>query len=160
LAQKFDESGALVDSQRWVDITGNGRVLGSQVSIDAGNGDYAFVAKDLSSAAPGSGGTTSDDGVSIDGDLNVLLTGFGKNDLLYIDQQDNRAPENDMTMSTFQGGNGHDKPLEYVGGAGGSSQDDVAQVNVQLESGLAISGFGLNQVAKDIQSTTGVVISG
>jgi hypothetical protein len=160
LAQKFDESGALVDSQRWVDITGNGRVLGSQVSIDAGNGDYAFVAKDLSSAAPESGGTTSDDGVSIDGDLNVLLTGFGKNDLLYIDQQDNRAPENDMTVSTFQGGDGKDKPLEYLGGAGGNSVDKLAQVHIKLESGLSVTSFVLDQVVKDIQSTTGVVISG
>ncbi|AMS13796.1 hypothetical protein A3218_05605 [Pseudomonas chlororaphis] len=160
LAQKFDENGALVDSQRWVDITGNGRFTGSEVSISAGNGDYAFVVKDLSGDDPAAGNTLSGDGVSIDGDLNVLLTGFGQNDLLYIDQQDNSAPQNDMSASTFAAGDGHGVPLEYVGGAGGSAKDDRAQVHIQLESGLNVINSDLAQVVTDIHSTTGVVISG
>ncbi|AMS12914.1 hypothetical protein A3218_00685 [Pseudomonas chlororaphis] len=160
LAQKFDESGDLAASQRWVDMTGNGCFTGTQVSINAGNGDYAFVAKDLSGAAPGSGQTTSDDGVSIDGDLNVLLTNFGKSDLLYIDQQDNAAPKNDLTQSTFQAGDGHGTPLEYVSGADGTSQDGLAKVDLQLESGLQVSSHILEQVVSEIHSNTGVVISG
>ncbi|MCP1489756.1 hypothetical protein J3D48_006166 [Pseudomonas fluorescens] len=160
LAQKFDDSGALVDSQHWVDITGNGRFYGAQTSINAGDGDYAFVVKDLCGDAPDAGTTAAGDGVTIDGDLNVLLTNFGKDDLLYIDQQDNHAYQNDMTQSTFQAGDGHAKPLEYVGGAGGSAQDSVAKVDIQLESGLTVSEFSLNKVASDIHSNTGVVISG
>ncbi|MCP1489754.1 hypothetical protein J3D48_006164 [Pseudomonas fluorescens] len=160
LAQKFDDSGALVDSQHWVDITGNGRFYGAQTSINAGDGDYAFVVKDLCGDAPDAETSAAGDGVTIDGDLNVLLTNFGKDDLLYIDQQDNHAYQNDMTQSTFQAGDGHAKPLEYVGGAGGSAQDSVAKVDIQLESGLTVSEFSLNKVASDIHSNTGVVISG
>lgn len=72
LAQTFDKSGAVVDCQGWVDITGNGRVMGAQVHSMPAMATRPSSPRISAWAAPDSGIMASEDGVSIDGDLNML----------------------------------------------------------------------------------------
>ncbi|PXX50139.1 hypothetical protein SAMN05660489_06386, partial [Pseudomonas sp. LAMO17WK12:I10] len=92
--------------------------------------------------------------------LNVKFGKWGVDDLFYLDQQDNTAPQNNLQESTFLGGTGHGaSPLLYLGGSNGT--DGYGSVEIILEPDLpVITNSRLEEVVAAIDSHTGMIISG
>ncbi|SNY53749.1 hypothetical protein SAMN05660489_06305, partial [Pseudomonas sp. LAMO17WK12:I10] len=85
---------------------------------------------------------------------------WGVDDLFYLDQQDNTAPQNNLQESAFLSGTGHGgSPLKYLGGSSG--KDGYGEVEILLESSLpVVTNSRLEEVVAAINSHTGMVISG
>lgn len=146
LSYVMDASGNLIESSQWVDIEGlgNGTNSGSlgQLSYDiaanrvielnAGDGEYVFVFADKSTA----GGTEIDNaGILVDTDFAVLLSDFGANDLIYIDDAFNDSEAiNNLTAEFFMQGNGTKGAELFVGLTSESGGDP--RLYVELEGDL------------------------
>ena len=104
LSQAMDASGNLVNSYKWFDIEKLGTPAAS-LALDLSTGKYALVAKDYNAAGatylpdPSQGNqlVAVDDGIQV-GDFNVAPSGFGADDWVYIDNQNNAL--NDLTATS------------------------------------------------------------
>jgi hypothetical protein len=103
LSQKFDDTGALVNSYRYIDLEDRSSPIAAPAQLNAGGNDYAYVATDYSSYVPPASGP-GDTGIATD-DFFVRLYNFGLGDLLYVDTHGNNTDVS-MTranLTTFTG---------------------------------------------------------
>jgi hypothetical protein len=107
---RMTAQGKLVASQRWLDIEMLGSTSGSAAQpINLENGSFALVFKDYSDKAAGV--TQGFDGVEVRG-FYVSASGFGGDDLVYIDSQ-NTQP-NDLAQSYIRTSGSAPTRLEFA----------------------------------------------
>ena len=103
LAYRMNSSGALVASNKWVNVDGLGRSEeDASVSLDLSGGDYTVVFHDSSSAATNVANSTT--GIAPTTDLAVLLKNFDAADRIYVDDQFHNAAN--LNQPTQLGGEG------------------------------------------------------
>jgi hypothetical protein len=123
-------------SHRWIDLSGSGDSASNRVVTSAADGG-AFVHVFADRTREPAYSALGFDGIGTD-DFNVRITGFGADDLLYVDDQGRTEDINDLTYTlmlagtnttTLYYGPGQDKP----DGLGG-------QIAIELAGGLAAFG--------------------
>lgn len=143
LSYAMNASGELIESSQWVDIEGLGYgtnagplaqlsadiAANRVVELNAGSGEYVFVFADKSSE----GGTEIDNaGILVDTDFAVLLSEFGADDLIYIDDAFNDSEAiNNLTAEFFMQGNGSEGAELFVGLTAESGGDPRLYVDLE-----------------------------
>lgn len=164
-AYRMDEtSGALVATNKWVDIEGNGvgatNVNGalSAVAFDAAGGDYTFVLKDVATA--GASVSYGISGIETATDFAVVLKNMGAVDRVYVDDAFNDASKlNDAKADAFSQGNGSAGVGALKWGLVGGSGDP--QLYIELADGVTATNSSLVAVntALGLSGNSSLVIS-
>ena len=152
LSKKQNDQGTIVDSFKWLDIENIGSPSStSGIALDLSGGSFALIFKDYGTRAASA--ITGFDGIEVK-DFNVSANGFGVDDLLYADAQNDQP--NDLLrtsiitkgegISTLQfapdttsGSLGGFVSVTLVGGASQPAFDSIA--NWQSDLGASSAPF-------------------
>ena len=168
--------GSLVKSASWVGIDNLGTGLSttgnvskdvesnSIYELDASTDSYVFVIKDH--LEDGANSETGNAGIKVDNDLAVLLSNFGADDQVYIDDAFNNNV-NDPSLEFFTSGRGDENNELFIGLDQLASVGGDPRLYIELadgvtstdEFGVADSKLASVNQALDLEDDNSIVIS-
>ncbi len=144
----------MVAGRKWLDLEGIGSLYGDGgTELDVSTGNFALVFKDRDPAA----GTPSRDGIAVN-DMWATLTNFNATDQIYVDDQQNDARVNNVTVTAAFGNGSAGDPL--ILGFTTTDGDWGGAVSIVFAEGVTANAPTIAAMNSALHATSSAILSG